>query len=60
MMRLFEEYMKKIIHVHQNRIRANLKYDKDDAPIIVRTYKGVEYGNDVALMDENGNILARI
>lgn len=37
--------MKKIIHIHQNKIRGNIKRGLRDLepPIIVRTYKGVKY-----------------
>jgi hypothetical protein len=52
--------VKKIIHVHQNRIRSNLKNGTTEPPIIVRTYKGVEYGNDVKLLDKDGNVIARL
>lgn len=52
--------MKQIIHVHQNRIRSNLKNGTTEPPIIVRTYKDVKYGSDVELLDEAGNVVARL
>lgn len=42
--------MKTIIHVHQNKIRHNIKNpDKKEPPIIVRTTKNVQYGNEVVV-----------
>lgn len=52
--------MKKIIHVHQARIRKNSKSGTADPPIIVRTYKGVEYGNHIVLKDRAGQLVAEI
>ncbi len=39
--------MRRVIHVHQQRIRANIKAAPGEelAPIIVRTYKGPHYAN---------------
>lgn len=55
--------MKKIIHVSQPRIRKNIKeadVSLHEAPIICRTYKNIEYGNSVAILDDNGKEVARI
>lgn len=35
--------MKTLIHVHQQRLKKNLP------PIIIRTYKGVEYASEVSI-----------
>lgn len=41
--------MKKVIHIHQNKIRQNIKRDASEVepPVIVRTYKGVKYYNEI-------------
>lgn len=52
--------MKTVIHVHQNRIRGNLKHGRTDPPIIARTYKEVRYGNRVEIKDKDGNVVARL
>lgn len=52
--------MKKIIHVHQNKIRSNLKNGTKEPPIIVRNYKEVKYGSEVELLDADGKVVARL
>ena len=52
--------MKTIIHVHQNRIRSNLKNGTTEPPIIARTYKGVQYGSCVEIKDKDGNVVAKL
>lgn len=41
--------MKRVIHIHQNTIRCNIKKEHNDTepPIIVRTYKGRVYCYEV-------------
>lgn len=52
--------MKKIIHVHQARIKGNTKNGTCEPPIIVRTYKGARYGHRVQLVDKDGTVLAEL
>jgi hypothetical protein len=39
--------LKTIIHIHQARIRGNIKSKVKLPPIILRTYKGVQYANSI-------------
>jgi hypothetical protein len=41
--------MRKIIHVNQHNIRANLKDDGDRPVITVKTYKSNTYGHSVEI-----------
>ena len=52
--------MKTIIHVHQQRIRTNLKHGTTEPPIIVRNYRKVRYGKTVEIKDREGNVVARL
>lgn len=54
--------MKTIIHINQHKIRSNIKASAEDRePVItVKTYKTNTYANNVAIKDNNGNIVARV
>ena len=41
--------MRKIIHVNQHVIRANLKSDSVDPPLTVKTYKSNDYAHEVMI-----------
>lgn len=51
--------MKRVIHVNRHHIAANKK--GADKPVITcKTYKDTQYGNDVAIKDAAGNVVARV
>lgn len=54
--------MKTIIHINQHIIRSNIKASAEDRePVItVKTYKTNTYANNVAIKDNDGNIVARV
>jgi hypothetical protein len=54
--------MKRIIHVNQHKIRANIqKAPEDREPVLaLRTYKERTYGNTLTIMDKDGEPVARI
>lgn len=54
--------MRKRIHVDQRRIRSNIHKpaEEREAPITVRTYKGVEKANTVDILGPDGEVLATI
>lgn len=55
--------MKRIIHVSQPKIAKNRKKEpgeKLDPVLILRTYRGVEYANELTIKDDRGKPVARI
>lgn len=55
--------MKRIIHVSQPKIAQNRKKEPGselDPVLILRTYKGVSYGNELTIKDKDGEAVARI
>lgn len=53
--------MKTIIHINQHVIKANKKRDSYREPVItVKTYKSTTYTHGVAIVGDDGNIIARI
>lgn len=52
--------MKTIIHVHQQKIKSNLKNGTKEPPIIVRNYKEIKYASYVEILDEDGNVVATL
>lgn len=42
--------MKTIVHVHQARIRANLKNGTNDPVLTVKTYKSNQYAHEVEIL----------
>lgn len=52
--------MKTIIHVNQNKIRANIHKENPDPVLTVKTYKSNTYGYEALLKDEQGNVVAKV
>jgi hypothetical protein len=52
--------MKTTIHINRHRVAQNRKNAEALPPISCRTYKGTIYGNDVAILDGQGNVVAHI
>lgn len=52
--------MKTIIHVNQHVIKANRKNEEKDPVITVKTYKDNRYGKSVSILDENGEVVAKV
>ena len=54
--------MKRIIHVNQHKIRANIhKAPEEREPVLaLRTYKERTYGNTLTIMDRDGEPVAKI
>jgi len=49
MLKKLSNRLKKVIHVNMHAIRANLKHDKQDPVITVKTYKSNDYGHEVVI-----------
>ena len=45
--------MKTIIHVNQHRIKSNVKHDKNEPVLTVKTYKSNTYANKVTIKGES-------
>jgi hypothetical protein len=55
-----EKIMKKRIHINQHNIRHNTKTG-DSLPVITcKTYKDNTYHHDLAILDKEGNEVARV
>ena len=52
--------MKTIIHVNQHIIKANAKNGTEDAPLTVKTYKGNTRATTASILDDNGNVVAKV
>lgn len=54
--------MKRIIHVNQHKIRANIRrLPEERRPVLaLRTYKGTEYANELTIRDKDGEAVAKI
>ncbi len=52
--------MKQIIHVNQNKIRANTKNGTDDPVLTVKTYKQNEYAHEAVLKTKDGVIIGKV
>ena len=52
--------MKTQIHINQHHIRFNTKNDEKKPVITVKTYKDNRYGNNVDILDKNGDVVATI
>ena len=52
--------MKTIIHVNQHRIKANVKHDKNEPVLTVKTYKSNDYGHQAVLYGQDGLEAARV
>jgi hypothetical protein len=52
--------MKTIIHINQHNIKSNAK-NKANLPVITcKTYKENKYANEVAILDKNGEVAAKV
>jgi len=51
---------KTIIHVNKHVIASNRKHDKCEPPLTVKTYKSNDYCHEVAILDKDGNEVARV
>jgi hypothetical protein len=54
--------MKKIIHVNQHKIRANINRPPDalEPVLTCKTYKSNEYANRVEILDSDGKVSATV
>lgn len=52
--------MKTIIHVNQHVIKSNRANDKTDPVLTVKTYKSNDYASTANIVDDNGNVIARV
>lgn len=52
--------MKTIIHVNQHVIKANAKNGTFDPVLTVKTYKNNDYASEVEILDDDGNVVAKI
>ena len=52
--------MKSVIYVNERRQRSNRKNGTKDPCLAVKTYKGVAYGHEVVIVDDDGVEVARI
>lgn len=52
--------MKTVIHVNQHVIKANAKTGDNDPVLTVKTYKSNDYAHRVNILDEQGNVVARV
>lgn len=52
--------MKKIIHVNQHVIRANKKNGEENPVLTCKTYKENIYAKELEILDERGNVVAKI
>lgn len=52
--------MKTIIHVNQHIIKANRKSGEQNPPLTVKTYKSNDNAREAAILDEGGNVVAKV
>ena len=52
--------MKTIIHVNQHKIRANIKKDEAEPVLTVKTYKSNTYAYEADILDNEGNVAAKV
>lgn len=52
--------MKTIVHVNQHRIKSNNKNGENEPVLTVKTYKSNTYGHEAQILDNDGNVVARI
>lgn len=56
----FGDQLKKRIHINQHKIKSNKRNGSDDPVITVKTYKDNTYMSQANLVDEDGNVVAKI
>jgi len=52
--------MKTLIHVNQHKIKSNYKHNTNEPVLTCKTYKSNTYGHSAEILDDNGNVVARI
>jgi hypothetical protein len=52
--------MKTIIHVNQHKVKSNAKNNKNEPVLTCKTYKNNTYGHEAEIIDDNGNIIAKV
>lgn len=52
--------MKTIIHVNQHVIRANKKNGVENPVLTCKTYKENIYAKEIEILDESGNVVAKV
>ena len=52
--------MKKIIHINQSVIRANKKNGEENPVLTCKTYKENIYAKEIEILDEVGNVIAKV
>ena len=52
--------MKTIIHVNQSVIRANKKNGVENPVLTCKTYKENIYAKEIEILDESGNVVAKV
>jgi hypothetical protein len=52
--------MKTIIHVNQHVIRANKKNGVENPVLTCKTYKENIYAKEIEILDEGGNVVAKV
>jgi len=52
--------MIKRIHVNQHNIKKNRKHGTNVPVLSVKTYKDNRYGHEADILDENGNVAAKV
>jgi hypothetical protein len=52
--------MKTVIHVNQSVIRANKKNGTENPVLTCKTYKENIYAQEVEILDESGNVIAKV
>jgi hypothetical protein len=52
--------MKTIIHVNQHVIKANKKNGVENPVLTCKTYKENIYAKEVEILDESGNVIAKV
>lgn len=52
--------MKTIIHVNQHKIKSNAKNNEREPVLTCKTYKSNSYGHEAEILDNQGNITAKV
>ena len=59
-MKHLREGIIKRVHVNQHVIKSNLKGGADEPVLTVKTSSGNDYGHEVDILDQDGNIVASV
>jgi hypothetical protein len=52
--------MKKIIHINQHVIKANMKNNTNNPVITCKTYKSNEYAHSLEIKDKDNTVVAKV